>query len=210
MRENRSQHLDCRRRRGVIGNLTVGIQDFVIPAPQGDFESIATVTVGSGGQNTITFSSIPSTFQHLQLRSIGRGTTSDDTRIGVIVRVNGDTGNNYSHHDLVGDGASTSASADTSTSSLFGQRFQFPQADAGANIFGAMVMDFLDYKDTNKYKTVRNLIAFDNNGTTGATGRVIFESGNWRSTSAITSITLAPNAGDFAQYSHFALYGIKG
>ena len=36
------------------------------------YESIATVTLGSAA-STINFSSIPSRYQHLQLRFIGRG-----------------------------------------------------------------------------------------------------------------------------------------
>jgi hypothetical protein len=42
----------------------------------------------------------------------------------------------------------------------------------------------------------------------GAGGTVEFSSGNWRSTSAVTSITIF-TSGSFASNSHFALYGIK-
>jgi hypothetical protein len=41
-------------------------------------------------------------------------------------------------------------------------------------------------------------------------GEAFFMSSLWMSTSAITSIKLYPNTGNWAQYSHFALYGIKG
>jgi hypothetical protein len=37
-----------------------------LTAAAGDFESIATVTVGSGGSAVISFTSIPSTYAHLQ------------------------------------------------------------------------------------------------------------------------------------------------
>jgi hypothetical protein len=50
----------------------------------GDYQSIETVTVGSGGQATITFASIPATFKHLQIRAIGRtdrASTLDGFRI---------------------------------------------------------------------------------------------------------------------------------
>lgn len=37
-------------------------------SPSTDYDSIATTTVGAGGAASITFSSIPSTYQHLQIR----------------------------------------------------------------------------------------------------------------------------------------------
>jgi len=75
-----------------------------------------------------------------------------------------------------------------------------------ASIFGVTVTDILDYKDTNKYTTIRVLTGYDTNGA----GDVLLYSGNWRSTSAVTSIVLFPASGNFNQYSQFALYGIKG
>ena len=38
------------------------------------YESIATVTVGAGGSSSISFTSIPSTYKHLQIRAITRDT----------------------------------------------------------------------------------------------------------------------------------------
>ena len=82
-----------------------------------------------------------------------------------------------------------------------------PQASATANAFGVTIIDILDYANTNKYKTFRSLVGSDTNDTNGAVG---LASGSWRSTSAITSITLSNNvSGNLAQYSSFALYGIK-
>jgi len=75
-----------------------------------------------------------------------------------------------------------------------------------ASVFAAYVIDILDYANTNKYKTSRNLAGYDNN----SGGRVSLNSGNWRNTNAITSITLTCRSDNFQQYSQFALYGIKG
>jgi hypothetical protein len=69
-----------------------------------------------------------------------------------------------------------------------------------------VILDILDYADTNKFKTTRSLTGFDRNGA----GSVSFNSGNWRSGSAITSIRLFAGNNAFAQYSSLALYGIKG
>jgi predicted patatin/cPLA2 family phospholipase len=76
-----------------------------------------------------------------------------------------------------------------------------------ASTFGAGVIDILDYADTNKFKTTRTLNGVSSNASS-AIDYIFLVSGLWRSTSAITSITLTGN--NFAQYSHFALYGIKG
>ena len=67
----------------------------------GDFESIATTTVGSGGIADVTFSSIPATYTHLQLRGIARTNRADSNQDAVVVRFNSDTGNNYSRHSQI-------------------------------------------------------------------------------------------------------------
>jgi hypothetical protein len=74
------------------------------------------------------------------------------------------------------------------------------------NMFGAGVIDILDYADTNKYKTCRLLGGQDLNGG----GRVYSMSSNWQKTAAITQIDLSFETGNCMQYSSFALYGIKG
>lgn len=169
----------------------------------GDFESIATVTVGAGGQATIEFTSIPSTYQHLQIRGIARNTGT--TFNALSIRFNSDSASNYSSHRLSGGGSAASSNADTSVSAMYPNELM-PLSSAGANVFGVGIFDILDYANTNKYKTLRNLSGFDNNGS----GNVALGSGSWRSTSAITSVQLIPQSNNFAQYSHFALYGIKG
>jgi hypothetical protein len=47
-----------------------------LTAAVGDFESIATVTVGGGGAATVEFTSIPATYTHLQLRYIAQKTSN--------------------------------------------------------------------------------------------------------------------------------------
>jgi len=172
-----------------------------------DFESIATVTVGSGGSGSISFTSIPGTYAHLQIRYI-----ADDNRSGVTVNSVGgyfnadNTASNYYWHHLDGDGSSASAGANTGISGL-ALNFGFSTgANASANIFGVSVVDILDYANTNKYTTMRLLTGADLNGS----GTVRFGSGLWKNTAAVTDITILPVSSTFQQYSHFALYGIKG
>ena len=165
--------------------------------PFSSFESIATTTVGAGGQATITFSSIPATFKHLQIRGILR-TASDQS---VLLTFNSSS-STYKNHYLEGNGSSVSAGAETNSGiALYGLSV------SNANIFGGFIWDILDYADTNKNKVLRALQGYDRNGS----GYLDFDSGLWVNTSAITSVTIVPTGGTtFQQYSHFALYGIKG
>ena len=67
--------------------------------------------------------------------------------------------------------------------------------------------DILDYSLTNKYKTVRTLSGYDSNGS----GQIRLYSGMLSSTTdAITTLRIQDQSGSgYAQYSHFALYGVK-
>ena len=178
----------------------LGILASSVPVAAGDYESIATVTVGSGGSSSITFSSIPSTYAHLQLRVITQVSTT--ARFGTSFN-SVTTLSNYRTHYLYGTGSA--AGAGTGASS-----WGIGAAEVSSSSFGAAVIDILDYKDTNKYKTIRSLSGYDTNGG----GLMVLYSGLWMSTSAISSMTIYPaenstSGGTFSQYSHFALYGIK-
>ena len=174
-------------------------------APTGSMFHIASTTL-STDTNTITFSSIPADYTHLQLRVFARATDSDTNQF-VYMTFNSDTATNYSTHRFAGDGSSATVGANT-TDGKFYFVGQIPAASATSGIFGAITMDILDYANTNKYKTTRQLFGYDANGS----GNMYFGSGNWRSSTAITSLTLthqATTSGGFATYSSFALYGVK-
>ena len=166
------------------------------------YDSIATTTVGAGGASSITFSSIPSSYTHLQIRFMARRTTS--SAADTTIRFNSDSGANYKSHYIIGDGASVSAGSPGATTSIL--NWYTTGSDATSGVFGIDILDILDYSNTNKYKTTRTLSGFDNNGS----GNVVFSSGLYLSTNAISNITLIPNSGNFVEYSSFALYGIKG
>ncbi len=162
------------------------------------YESIATVTVGSGGSASVSFTSIPADYTHLQIRGIQRTTGGVyDLRL----QVNSDTGNNYATHRLGGFGTGTFAEGIASTSSI-----KLGLVGTVTSVFGGTVVDILDYKNTNKYKTIRSLNGYDENGG----GYILLTSGLWQNTNAITSLTLSlSSSGNFLEYSQFALYGIK-
>lgn len=161
----------------------------------GSYWLIERVTVGSGGASSITFSSIPSGYTHLQIRA---SLKEPGGYVNNFIRFNSDTGTNYSNHYLDGTGSIVEAGAGTSTSAM--------ALPVLGNQWGVAIVDILDYTNTNKYKTLRYLGGVDNNGS----GYVDFGSGAWRNTNAVTTVTLVSRFSGWAQYSTAALYGIKG
>jgi len=171
------------------------------------FESIATAKVGSGGQSNITFTLIPQTFTHLQIRAFTRDVRSETVNTFNMRVGNGsiDSGANYSIHTLSGDGSSPSAAG---AANFTHHTFMLEAgASATAGIFGVNTIDILDYTNTSKYKTSRALGGVDFNGS----GNVNLTSASWRNTAAIDTIQFFNNGDfNFAQYTQIALYGIKG
>ena len=176
-------------------------------AAGGSFESISTVTVGSGGSSNVEFTSISSDYAHLQIRGIAKWSDTSDDRQLMQVQFNSDTGSNYSRHLLGGNGSSAYVDGVASTTARAGARLISSNASY-ANMFTAYIIDILDYTNTNKYTTVRTLGGFDTNG--GSFQEIVLGSFLWQNTAAITTIKLLPGSVNFAQYSQFALYGIKG
>lgn len=170
--------------------------------PEGAYDSLATVTVPSGGVASITFAGIPTGYKHLQLRCLGRTTAAVDNDVAYL-RFNGDSGTNYSAHDLRGNGGVIAAGGYPSQNAMYLQRFAGGNQASG--MFGVVVADILDYANTSKYKTLRDLGGYDFNGS----GNAYLASGLWLSTSAITSMTMTTSSGNWAQYTQFALYGVK-
>jgi hypothetical protein len=164
----------------------------------GDFESIQTITAGSAVAN-IEFTSIPATYTHLQIRGLGK---SSSTLTFAKINFNGDTGANYSYHELAYNGVVISTNGANQSFGVFADPFS---TSSDTNIFSGFIVDILDYANTNKYKTVRTLSGYDNN----SAGYSYLISSNWRSTSAITSIKIEASGQNIAQNSTFALYGVK-
>lgn len=182
----------------------LGFKQFV-PASTTAYESIATTTVGSGGSSSIAFSSIPSTYKHLQIRAITK-TDGAGNGYSIVAYANSDqtTANYYSHY-LLGDGSSASAGNYQTTGGVYiiGST---TGAGTDSSWFSPFVVDILDYQSTNKNKTFRYLTGQDRNGA----GSITFGSGFWNSTTAISALTLYVNGGNFVEKTKIALYGIKG
>ena len=176
-----------------------------------DFEAIATAVVDSSGASTITFSSIPQIYKDLQVRYMARTTRSSSDGDYMRFRFNSDTTNNYSsQHWYGGDGSGVTASYDGATGpGIYVERIT--AASQASNVYGIGIVDILDYKSTNKTKVLKYFTGADVNGAFN-TYSIRQGSGMWLTTdTAISSITINAGVGpNFTQYSHFALYGLRG
>lgn len=197
----------------LTGVIASGISGHLTPpwSPEGAYDALATITVPSGGVSSVIFSGIPTGYKHLQIRTIDQNnratyTTSDNT-----LRINSDSGSNYANHSIASNQAGGSGVDTGAGSSITGIFTYTTTSSVAGSIFGSTIIDFLDYSNVNKNKTVRILSGADTNGATaGYTGCIKFASGLWMSTNPITSITISPQFGTLiSQHSQFALYGVK-
>jgi hypothetical protein len=189
---------------GILGGL---IGSYAAAAAASSFESIATIN-GNGSSDTITFSSIPSTYTHLQIRFMIFDGNSGSQGLKLNLN-NNTTAGNYRSHFLFGSGSTVTASTTTNGSGLpilidgLSQQATNVYANVG-------IIDIQNYASTTQNKTLR-LFEGTNNNT--ATGEIGLNSALWLSTAAINSVTLTYNSSGssyFTTTSSFALYGIKG
>jgi hypothetical protein len=177
----------------ILGILASGITQSKL----GAYESIATAS--GVGVSTITFSSIPQTYKHLQIRYIIADCSTAPGNVWYYS--NGDSTANKTLHELNGTGASVTSAAVTG---LPWNRIGY---QAFANAYPLVgIADIHDYTE-NKNKTARSFWGNDLNSTNGYVG---LTSGYIPITAAFTSITIGRDSGTFPANSSFALYGIKG
>lgn len=164
------------------------------------------ITVGPTSVSSITFSNIPSTYNHLHIRGIIKG-SANNLGDNVNLIINNDTGSNYSSHLMLGNGSVSETGSQSSATSI-----PFTEStnsfSSATNMFSTFVGDILDYSSTSKFKTTRCFTGNDRNGD----GRVMIRSGLWRNTNAITSLqfSLATGGTNFIQNTQIAIYGVKG
>jgi len=177
----------------------------------GSYESIATAS--PSGTNTVTLSSIASTYKHLQLRILSKSTLSGTSQntIQMRLRFNGDSGSNYTYHRLTGDGSTAAAAQSNPVSAVILDALAVTsESPISSSNFGVGIIDLIDYASTTKNKTVRAFNGSDRNGAGSSEPAIAFDSSVWMSTSAITSIEVLMNSGNFASGTTISLYGIKG
>lgn len=158
-------------------------------------------TALSSSAASISFASIPQTYENLRLLIRSRGTALTD----ILLRINGDSTTAYDYQVLSGNNTATSAfAAAAATSIVVGSHA------AGAGQGTALDVFVPGYaRMSSPQKILRSQQArFD--GDTVADFYVNDISGRWRSTAAIASLTLTPGSGSFDAGTVATLYGIKG
>jgi hypothetical protein len=165
------------------------------------YELISTA-YGTGSSSTLTFSSIPSTYKHLQLRMVVNTTLGYEQGGSVFLQFNGDTaGANYTFHQLAGNGSGVTSTAGTSQGAVAYSYLSIPN-----NAISASVIDILDYASTAKNKTIRN-----SNGYAWTSQNISLRSNLWINTAAISSIRIFEGAAaNWSTRARFSLYGIAG
>ena len=157
------------------------------------YEPIATTTLGSSA-SSYTFTSIPATYTDLIVIGQIKGTASTYLN----VRFNSDTGSNYSRTIISGNGSSAISdrrSNQTAIATDYNETIQ-------TNFNYITTLHIMNYSNSTTYKT---LLGRPNNAANGSGASV----GLWRSTSAITSVSLVADSSAFDTGTTFTLYGIK-
>lgn len=162
------------------------------------FFPIASYTA-AGSVATISFSGIPQTYTHLQLRLNLRNTALPSNYASISIN-----SGTYRQHNWFGTGtAPFTVGSSTGTDIVSSNR-----SDSTNLTFSATIFDIEDYSSTSRYKIIRGINAsrLDNTSSGGVLYLTSMLSVN---TSGVTSITLTPSSGSFAQYSRATLYAWK-
>lgn len=186
-------------RSGVYGQKYISMLAGNPPYIPSDFFSIATVTLGSSSA-TVTFSSIPSTYKHLQLRCSYSNLSGDFDKI----QFNGDSGTNYKVQRATAMTSTTSGQILNTQAGLVIDRYS-TNGQTYTTLKDGCIIDIFNYASTSFNKSVRTVYGHvDADG--GYTG---MNAGVWLSTAAINSIVFSTNGGNFTTGSKFALYGVN-
>ena len=160
-------------------------------------KNLITRTELGSDTSSVTFSSIPASYDHLEVTVYAR-TTRDAINDVVNMTFNTDTtASNYNHQELQAAGTTMSANTDAANVRIG----VYPSGTEGANEFGVGTTTIYNYKMTDRHKSRLTVM--------GSTERVLMYSRRWEDTSAINQIVLTPNAGtNFLAGSVFSLRGI--
>jgi hypothetical protein len=152
------------------------------------YSTISASTVSGSSTTTVTFSSIPGTYTDLVLIVAGNVTPG-----GLNLTVNSDTSANYSYTRMFGQSGGALSGRDTASTSI--------PITISDMVNGSALINIQRYANTATYKCFL-LRANNSSSYVGA------YSGTWKSTSAITSVTITVTSGTISAGTVFSLYGI--
>lgn len=151
----------------------------------------------AASSSIVTFSNISQNFGDLVLvTSTAAGNTgaAGGNARNLLVRINGDSGSNYPRVIMSGDGGTARSTSDTQTwlaLDWYGH----------TNLtFHIHQLQFFDYSQTDKHKTILNRVT-----STNASEAIAHR---WANTSAVTSLSIFYDANTLATGSTFSLYGV--
>ena len=173
------------------------------------YELIQTYTLGTN-TTTVTFSSIPQTYDHLVLNMSNRSTRSDWIDECRVI-INNNAAAYYPQTGLFGY-ATTTVSAASQTNRSYVGNVEMAGASTVSNNFSNSEIWFQDYKNTNMNRTFMWRTAVNNNQypSTPSQNLVSFGGGHSQFTTAITSLVCnSATSNQIATGSTLSLYGIK-
>ena len=171
----------------------------------GGFDLLETTTLTSSA-SSVTFSGLDSyaaDYKHLQIRYTARSDRSSGVYSIAGIRLNSDTGSNYSYHQLYGTGSSVGSTAAANQTTM--RLGIIPESTDSANVFGSGIVDLLDFTNTSKNTTIKSFSGEES----GSNSDISLWSGAWYNTAAVTTAQLIDLAGNFVAGSRFSLYGVK-
>jgi len=160
------------------------------------YDPIATATA-SGSTAGITFSSISGNYTDLIL-VVSATPASSNVYLGYI-KINGDTGTNYSETLLYGTGTTAGSARESNRTAGYIGNWTTVSTTTSPTVY---TVNFMNYSNTTTFKTILSRAA-DAGKETNAVVNL------WRSTSAITSIEFYVNVGNLTSGSTATLYGVK-
>jgi hypothetical protein len=101
--------------------------------------------------------------EHLQLRIFAQSNRLLFSVDNLFGTVNGDTGANYAQHGVAASSATTTAPTASNGVSQTALTVGGINSGVATSVFTGTVVDYLDYANTNKAKTMRHLGGYNNN-----------------------------------------------
>lgn len=156
--------------------------------------------------SSVAFTSIPQTYDHLELTAYirdDRSATSDDILMS-LTPVGGSSDTTDANYDrqLLQASASTVTAAQSAADRAIGN---IPAANETANVFGALTITLYNYTKTDRHK-----MSLSVSGRAASASGMYIRSNRWENTAAIEAITLTPDAGtNFVAGTVVSLRGIN-